>query len=372
MKVSFLLENINKKLPLVNHAVSNRNQLPVLLNFLLSAKKGRFFISATDLDIGISVDIPSKIDEEGQTTVPAKTFFDLLGNLTSGKATVYTKDKTLVFETEKTKTIFPTIEALEFPKLYEEKGEKKAVIKKEAIEKDLQKVVFAASQDSGRPALSGVLFKREEKNKNVLFVATDGYRLSLKKQNVDGKNEAKKENFSILIPGRLIKEAISLKNNADVEFYISDRNNQVIFFQEETVLVGRLIGAEFPDYEKIIPNDFSTRVSFEKEELRKAVKTCSVFARETANIVKLSFARNKIIVSANTPSVGESTVEVLAKTEGEENEIAFNARYLLELFSNIDEEAMVFEMAGPLNPGVFKITGDDSFLHLIMPIRVQG
>ena len=105
--------------------------------------------------------------------------------------------------------------------------------------------------------------------------------------------------------------------------------------------------------------------------MQNAIKICSVFARETANIIKFSIEKNKIIVSANSPSVGEDIVEVDAKTIGEENEIAFNAKYLLDLLAALNNESLVFEMNGPLNPGVFKIKGDDSFLHLIMPIRVQ-
>lgn len=134
---------------------------------------------------------------------------------------------------------------------------------------------------------------------------------------------------------------------------------------------GGLIEAEYPEYQKIIPTDFSTKVFFNRQDLQGAVKVCSIFARDTANIVKLTIGDNKIIVSANAPSVGEDSANIEAKVNGEENEIAFNAKYLFDVLSAIDNDEMFFEMNGPLNPGVFKIKGDDSFLHLIMPIRVQ-
>ena len=203
------------------------------------------------------------------------------------------------------------------------------------------------------------------------MVATDGYRLSFKKH-LFGKKGQQKEGVSMLVPSRVVRELILITKDTDeVKTYISKENNQIIFCQNDLTLVGRLIEADFPAYEKIIPPDFSTKTEFDKDALQKAVKACYVFARSSANIVKLSIRKEKIIAYVNTPSVGENTVEVEAKTIGEENEIAFNARYLLDLFSNIEEESMVFEMTGPLNPGVFKIAGDDSFLHLIMPIRVQ-
>ena len=162
------------------------------------------------------------------------------------------------------------------------------------------------------------------------------------------------------------------EDEGDVTISVSEKTNQIIFTQGETILVGRLIEAEYPPFEKILPTEHSTSAVFEREGLLNAVKICSVFARDTANIVKLSFGKNKIIVSANTPSVGENKADVEAKIEGEENEIAFNARYLLDLLGNVNEEELIFEMTGPLNPGVFKIKDNPYFLHLIMPIRVQG
>lgn len=372
MKVSFLSENIEKKIVFVNHAISNRAQLPILLNFLLIAKKGKLFISATDLEIGIEISVPANIEEEGGTTVPAKTFLDLLSNIPKGKVVIFTKEKNLILESGKIKTVFQTISQEEFPKIYEEKGEKRAVIRKATIEKEFSKVVFAASQDSGRPALSGVLIKKEKNRENgVVLVATDGYRLSLKRETSVVEEGGALEETSLLVPARIIKELISIKDGERVELFSSKKNNQILFFQEDIVLTGRLIEAEFPNYEKIIPTDFSTRAIIEKSDLQAAVRTCSVFARETTNIIKFSLKKDEMIISANAPSIGESIMGVEAKMEGEENEIAFNARYLLEFLSNVGGENIVFEMSGPLNPGVFKIEKDDTFLHIIMPIRIQ-
>ena len=176
---------------------------------------------------------------------------------------------------------------------------------------------------------------------------------------------------SLLIPARIIKEVLGIKQgNGAIDLFTFETNNQALFEYEDTTIVGRLIEAEYPNYKKIIPDNFSTRAFFSREDAHGAVRTCSVFAREAANIVKMSIGNNKIKFSANAASVGENEVEVEAKTEGEENEIAFNARYLLDVFSNIDEDEMVFEMTGPLNPGVFKLANDKTYLHLIMPIRI--
>lgn len=366
MKVSFLSENVNKKLSLVNHAVSGRSQLPVLLNFLLKASKGKFKIIATDLEIGIEVTIPANIEEEGETTVPAKIFYELLSNINKGKIDLYTKEESLYFETDKVKTVFQTIKADEFPKIYEEKGEKIGVFTKEEIENELPGMVFSTSVDSGKPALSGILMGKT-KTKGFYMVSADGFRLSMRKNSDDGENEDEK----ILVPARIIRELISLKEGEGVSIYVSSKSNQVLLEQEDTIISGRLIEAEFPSYKKIIPQDYSAKITIDKNEFLSAVKTCSIFARETANIIKLSLKKNKIVVSASAPSLGETAIDVDAVLAGEENEIAFNGRYILEFLSNTVGEKVILEMTGPLNPGVFKIEGDPSYLHIIMPIRVQ-
>ncbi len=374
MKLSILSENIQKKLSFVNHAVSAKSQLPILLNFLLVARAGKLTIMATDLEIGIITGIPASIEDEGAITIPAKLFLELINSITADKITLEQKEKNLHIQSGNIQSVLQTIDAAEFPKLFEEKGNKQVVLKKESIEKEWSKVVFAASPDSSRPALSGVLLKLADtaSQPGLLLVATDGYRLSLKSIPTQEKTPMKMEK-PIIVPSRVIRELLTLKEEGEeVELFLLEQGNQVMFTQGDTMVVGRLIEAQFPNYQKIIPSEFATQMSFDREEMQKAAKVCAIFARESANIIKWSIEKGKIIVSANSPSVGENRVEVEAKVSGEENEIAFNSRYLLDLLGTINDEIMVFEMTGPLNPGVFKIQNDNSFLHIIMPIRVQG
>ena len=365
MKVSFLCENVDKKINLVNHSVSSKPQLPILLNFLLKTEKGKFKISGTDLEIGIEVEVPASIEEEGSITVPAKLFYEIISGIGSGKVNLHTEGETLHLKTSKIKTSFQTIKAEEFPKLYDEKGDVIGKFKKEDIEKNIPGVVFASSQDTGRPALSGVLLGKE-KNNNFFMVATDGYRLSIRK-----KGEEKEDGKNYLIPSRIIRELVLLKEKEDFMVYISDKSSQVILEQEGILIAGRLIEAEFPNYQKIIPEDFSSKITGDKEEMLSAVKTCSIFARESANIVKFSLEKKKLVISSDAPSIGETTVDVEGVLEGEENEIAFNSRYVLDFLTNTSGERVILEMTGPLNPGAFKIEGDKDYLHIIMPIRVQ-
>lgn len=369
MKVTISSNELQKKLSFVSHAISTRSQLPILLHVLLEAKDGKLKLSATDLEIGIETSLSATIEEAGSITLPAKLFLELVNSLPADNVTLETKGTTVEVTCRRVKSNLAGLSAEEFPTLFEDKGEPVVTLSQEYIKTYFSRVCFAASSDTTRPALSGILLQKQEDG--FLIVATDGYRLSLQK-NIPVEEAADIDDKPILIPARVIREVLSEKGSEPISIFISRQNNQVLFQQEDSMIIGRLIEANYPPYKKIIPADFSTKVTFDREEMQKAIKTCAIFARETANIIKLSIKKDAVIVSANTPSVGDNVVEVEAQLDGEENEIAFNSRYLLDAFANIDAEQMSFEMTGPLNSGVFKIANDESFLHLIMPIRTQG
>ena len=368
MKVTVLAESLQKKLTLANHAISSRNQLPILSHVLLETRDGKLIISSTDLEIGIETSLPAQIEEEGATTVPAKLFLELVNSLPQDKMTLTTKEGSLEISAKKSKTIVQTSPKEEFPLLYDGKGEELLTFDKGKMKGIFSKVVFSSSPEATRPALAGVLIKKIENG--FIVVATDGYRLSLEEVTTSANGVHLER--PIIIPARIIREATALSENGLVSMYVSEKTNQLLFTQEDTVLVGRLIDAEFPNYEKVIPTDVASKVFVDREELLKAVKVCSIFARETANIVTFSLYKDRMIVSAKTPSLGENTIDVDSRLTGEENEIAFNVRYILDALTNITENELSFEMTGPLNPGVFRIEGNPTFLHLIMPIRTQA
>ena len=367
MKIQVLSENLQKSLTLINHAISSRNQLPILSHVLLETRDGKVYFSATDLEIGIETNLPATIEEEGAITVPAKLFLELANTLPSGKITLSTEEGSLQIIGTRTKTKLQTTPPDEFPKLYDEKGDLLFSFNGKELQTVLKRIIFSASIEATRPALSGLLVKKEEDG--ILFVATDGYRLSLEKLLVPSLEGLEQR---ILIPTKLVRELMALKESAEIHVYISKEQNQILFNQDDTVLVGRLIDAEFPNYEKILPTDTATTIVVDREALHRAVKTCAIFARESANIITLALHKDNIVVSSRTPSLGENTVDVEATLSGEENDIAFNAKYLLDFLSLVDAQEIRFEMTGPLNAGVFRISGNDSYLHLIMPIRTQG
>jgi DNA polymerase-3 subunit beta len=369
MKFSCLSENLAQGLSIVLKAVSSKGSLPILSHVLLKTDAGRLKLGATDLDTGIVTWVGGKVEEEGSVTVPAKLLWDLVSQLPPGKVVLESKKQLLTISTEppRTRSKLHGLSADEFPPLPEEEGATLFKIDPLDLAAAVSQVAFAAASDESRPILTGVLLSGSEKG--LTFVGVDGFRLAEKRVDVSAGKE-----FSVVVPARILSEVarVGAKSADPVSVALLPDENQVLFFLEGSKILSRLLEGQFPDYEKIIPASFGTRAQLARDDLLKAVRLAAVFARDSASVVKLSFAPNKpVVLSSNTQDVGEHKTEVEASVEGEGVEVAFNSKYLTDLLSNLDAEEVIFESAGALNPGVFKPAGDSSdYLHIIMPVRV--
>jgi len=372
MKLSLLQENLSRGLGLVSHSVAVRATLPILGNILIATDKGRLKLSATNLETGINLWLGAKIEKEGSLTIPAKVLNEFISSLPPDKIELESKETTLLISTGVYKANFVGTAAGEFPKIPSFAGKPILVFEKDELVAALAQVAFAAAQDEGRPVLTGVLVKNQDGEK-VTLVSTDGYRLSLK--NI--KTKEKKLEGDLLIPAKTLLEVSRLSQeksgeNQEIQVALTEEKSQVIFSLSDVDFSSRLLEGEFPDFDKIIPRSSTTQTQLNKEEFTRAVKIASIFAREQANIVRLKIEEGRVLVSAETPQVGANESEVAAKTEGEALEIAFNCRFLLDFLGSTKGEEIILETNSSLAPGVFKIKEDSSFLHIIMPVRIQG
>jgi len=368
MKLSCLQENLNKGLSIVNRFVSGKPQLPVLANVLFEAKEGRLKLKATNLESGITLEVGARIDEEGEIAVSSKTLTELINSLPPTKLELSTEEKNLKIISEKSQTIINSFPVEEFPPLPSSVGNPTFSFETKNFLMPISQVAFAAAQDESRPVLSGV--KIISNGKGLILAATDGFRLSVKKIEEPMGTVA-----DLIIPARTLVELARILDEEKEEKFaleINKEGNQVIFSLKNAEIVSRLLEGQFPDFEKIIPQGFTSQAIVAKEELLAAIRTATIFAREAANVVKFEIRNSKFEIMANAPEVGENVTVIEAKTEGEEGEIAFNSRFLLDFLNVVPQEEVVFEMTGPLSPGVFKPVDDESFLHIIMPVRVQS
>lgn len=368
MIATLLQENLLKALTRTGRIVSARPQLPITQNVRLVAKGGGLEVTTTNLETTEQIWVGGKVEKEGEICVPSRLATEYVSSLPAESVKLVVKEASLVVSCGSFKATIPGISAAEFPPVSEvpDKGGQK--LEKEIFIQALSRVLFAAATDEGRPLLSGVRVITE--GDETQFVATDGYRLSVVKTPLSGR-----EPFNMVVPARTLGEAVKVateeKDTKEVVL-MKSKDGQLSITVGDVHITTRTIEGEYPPYAKIIPRTHTTRALLDIPAFARAVRSAAIFARDSANIIRLKLEGQKLTVSANAPQVGENEVVVDAKIDGDGGEIAFNSRFLTELLANTSYEEMLFEMTGSLNPGVFKPVKDASFLHIIMPVRVQN
>lgn len=367
MKLSVLQEDFLRGLTSVSRFVSPRAQLPVLSNILFSTQKGKLKLAATNLEMGVSLEVGAKVEKEGETTVPARMVVELISNMPPAKIDVEAKEGALSFSSGGFSGSLATIPANEFPAI-PSSGKNGVGLRGETLDILSRKVTFAASTDDSRPVLTGTLLVFGEK---LTAVSTDGFRLSYKEISVEEKKKEKEER--LLVPAKAIEEMSRTLDGQEekVQISFSEKEGQILFSGGPAVLTSRLLAGDFPDYQKIVPVKTTYEMRAEKEDLVRAVKAAAVFAREAASIVKLKVEEGRVVVAAESQQYGKEEAAVDAKTEGGELEVAFNYRYLLDFLGSTDGDEIVFRTEGATAPGLFQENKDDSYKHLIMPVRLQ-
>jgi DNA polymerase-3 subunit beta len=365
-------ENLARGLSVVSRAVSTRSTLPVLANVLLKTEDAGLKLTATNLEIGVTYWVPGKIDSDGAITVPAKLLTDYVNALQGGDRIdlELQAGDTLHLRAGRFESHLKGIDADEFPAI-QTAGERPTTrIAQNVLRQALEETAFAAASDEARPILTGVLARFE--GDTVTLAAADNYRIAVKTIPVlDAVPET-----SVVIPARALHELIRILADVDdpVELVLAQARNQILFHLEGVDLVSRLIDGQFPNYQQVLPQSHSTRAVLDREELLRAVRPAALIAHESANIVKLQISSNGeagITVSANA-EVGDHVGQVEAAVEGDGTTIAFNARYLADVLTNVEAEQFALELNGPLSPGVFKPVGDERYVHVVMPVRTTS
>lgn len=373
MKFVVFQENLSKALSTVNNFITSKTQLPILNNILFTLKNGKLKLSATNLEISVNLWIPAKIEEEGVVTLPAKTTTDFISSLPNDKIFLETEKNNLKINCRNYKAVLNGISASEFPSIPTLKNKKKIEEDKtidlvaDTFIRAIKQTSFSAAQDESRPILTGI---KMDFNKNLQMAATDGYRLSLNKIEIEEKTKP----FNLIIPVKALTELSKIyspEKDKNIKITLLKNENQVIFSFNNIEIITKLLEGKFPDFEKIIPQGTLIKTVIDKDEFKKAIKTAALFAKNNANIIKLEIEGQKLKIAANAPEVGENKIEMDIKKTGEDTKIAFNCRFLQEYLNNIDEKEIKMELLGKLKPGIFKPLKKDNFLHIIMPVRVQ-
>lgn len=377
MKLSCLQENLKRGLAIVSHAVAGKSTLPVLSNILLATDEGRLKLAATNLEVGITCWIGARIEEEGAITVPAKLLTDVVGGLPNDKINfrLDARTQTLNLTCARFESNIKGIEADEFPVIPTVTDREPTVAFPPTILREtVDQVAFAAATDDTRPVLAGVLVRL--KGKTATFAAADGFRLAVRTIELP---EPIEEPQDVIVPARALNELARIIGDVEgnVEVTVTPGGGQVLFHTESMDLVSRLIEGRFPDFERIIPTNFTTRTVLETQELAKAVKLASYFASASANIVKLTMESGgdlgpgRLLISANATEVGDNKGALDGMIHGEGGQIALNVKFLADALNAIKTPQIAVETQTAQNPGVFKPVGTEGYIHIVMPMTVR-
>ena len=375
MKITVTQQQLAHGLSLVSKAIAPRSTLPVLANVFLATDEGRLRLSATNLEMGITCWIGARIEQEGQITVPARTFGDLVSALPAEDVTIDVEDKTHTLNVRCGKNItdIKGIDAQEFPPIPVPELKGGIPLDVAEFKEMVQQVTFAASSDEARPVLQGALL---ELNENKLsLVATDGFRISVRKVEL---SEPVEKPQRLIIPARALNEVARIATGSDepLIMVVPPQRGQVIFHTANAELVSQLIDGNYPDYKAIVPTNYKTMVTFSTPAFLKACRQAEIIAREGSNVVVLSVLPEnggpaRVELSAQSEETGQSEVQVDANLSGPPITIAFNVRYLREVLDVISTPNVVLEANAKNTPAMLCPAGDNTFQHIVMPMHVN-
>jgi DNA polymerase-3 subunit beta len=373
MKLSVLQENLSHGLTTVARAVSPRSTLPVLANILVATEDGRLRLTGTNLELGITCWIGAKVAEEGATTVPARTFVDLVNTLPADRVEMELtlRTQTLNVRAGAFDNNIKCIDAQEFPPMPPADLGEGILLEMQDLREMISQVAFAASSDDARPVLSGVLVEID--GARLTLAAADGFRLSVRRADLSAPVSSP---LRAIVPARALAELARISSDEQIHMLLPPGRGQVIFRGRDIELVSQLIEGAFPDYQGIIPSSHTNRTVLSTAGFLKACKAADIFAREAAHSARLKIAPGselepgRVEVTATAAETGSNEVIVDATVDGEPIEIAFNVRFLVDVLSVINSPDVALETSGPAAPGVIKPVGRDDFLHVVMPMHL--
>jgi DNA polymerase III subunit beta len=375
MRVSCMQDKLARGISTVNRAVASRSTLPVLSNIYIGTDDGRLKLAATNLEIGITTWIEATVEDPGATTIPARLFADLVNQSPPEKITLTLNERAqeLKYHCASLDSSIKGIDASEFPIIPTATEGEVIRVPAPLLKEMIDQVAFAAAADESRPILTGVLI--DFKEDRALLAAADGFRLSMRSAHLESPVPRP---IQVIVPARALSELARIIGDSEevVEITVTANRNQVLFHLEHVDLVSQLIEGNFPDVQRLIPKSFGTRTVLDTSQFLRAVRRAYIFARDAANIIRVRIGDTEpgtpgqVTLSAEAADLGDNQEELVAAIEGDGMEVAFNAKYLMDVLSIVQSGQVALETTSSSTPGVVRPVGVEGFTHVIMPMHI--
>lgn len=355
---------LQDSISIVQKAVTGKSTMPILEGILLIAKKDEVILIGSDLDLSIQTKLPANVIEPGTIVLDSKLFGEIIRKMPNDIVTITkTDDITIQIECQKSMAKLVYMKSEDYPKLPHVDEETNIFVPQGILKNMIRGTIFAVAQDETRPILTGILF--EVKDNKINLVALDGFRLALKKENIQSS-----KNLSVVIPGKTLNELSRILKEDDSEIKISFTNNHILFDLNGTKVISILLTGEFFNYNSIIPDEYNLRVIAKRNELLNCIERASLMAKEgNTNLVKLNIENEKIIITSDS-QLGKAREEMNIILQGENLKIAFNSKYLIDVLKIMDGEEIVMELSSGISPCVIKNKDNQNCTYLVLPVRL--
>lgn len=362
MIITINQKNLKNAISAAEKIISRNASLPILQNIVLKTENGRLKISSTNLEIGINYWIGAKIEEDGEIAVPARIFSDFINNINDEKITINSKNNVIGINSENYKTKIIGFSVKDFPIIPKTNKNPDFIFSNLELIGLLSSVIDSTAVSETRPELSGILMNFSKDK--IESAATDSFRLAEK--SLSQKNHLSEQ--SVIIPRATVFEVIRIfsETNENISLTVSD--NQIFMATPNIEIVSRLIDGSYPDYKKVIPDKFISRVITDKEELGKSIRLASIFTSQISDI-RIKADEEYLKVTAQSADRGEISSRVGAILKNEPFEVAVNYRYFLDGLKIMPTDKVIIEFTGEGNPLVIKPEDRKDLVYIIMPLR---
>ena len=367
MKITCAKSDLLGALRFASKAISAKPQTPLLSALYLNAKDGMAEIHGNNNETGLIAKIPVEVEEPGHIAIVGRYFQEVVTKLPGEEVSIdYDFHKKIAHITSGQADFrLLSMNPESYPTVKRFEGNLSFTIKDTILREALKKTVFACATDPNRPLFTGVSF---QVNKNqVVLAATNSHRLSVNTFPLEEETST----IKMIVPNRFLQELIhNLNSEVPIDVKVTCSYNSLSFEFENVFMTTRLLEGVFPDFDRVIPKEFATKVHMDTAEFRSAVDRVSLIARSSEyNIILLDFETDKVMISSVNQEVGQANEDVAAQIDGPNISIAFNSQYIVDALKNIDSKTITFCMNQPLTAAQIVEDGVESFVYVVTPVR---
>jgi len=345
--------------------VEKRNTMPILANILITAKRGKIEVMATDLEVSIKDQCDAVVAKEGNITINARKLFEIIKEAPEDKIDISAEGSgKIIIKSGKAKFNIVGLPVDEFPSFpaYDE-GELFRIAP-DVLKDMIEKTVFAASTDETRYNINGVFVEKD--GANIRMVATDGHRLAL----IERSSEWPKLDKGVILPRKGILELKKFLESGEGAISLAFTVNNMIVKKDGTIVVIRLIDDEFPDYKQVIPKGNERKLNLGRAEFLGSLKRVSLLSSDKGRGVKLELSKERLELSSSNPDMGEAKEELNVDYKDEGFEIGFNAAYMMDALGVMEADSIVLEFKDRESPALLKSAKTDGYVYVVMPMRL--